>query len=104
MLIFIMRKTLLMAVLIIAAYSKTSNIKVDTNSTKDANTTKKTLSKKLKLEENIKKAIEKEKQFKNEQKFYQGEDYNLTDKKIDDSSLKDIKAIEPEYDFEMLEF
>ena len=62
------------------------------------------MSKKTKLEKNIEKAIAKEKKFKKEQKFYQGKDYNLTDKKIDSSSLDNIKVIKPDYDFEMLEF
>ena len=69
--------------------------------TKESNKSKKSDNK---LQENIKKQMKKEKLYKEEQKFYMGKDYNLTDKKIDASSLDKIKAIEPDYDYEMLEF
>ena len=81
----------------------------DTNSsikkvTKDKNTSIKKDTNSSKLEQNIQKEIEKEKKYKIEQKFYMGDDYNLTEHEIDPSSLDKIEAIEPEYDFEMLEF
>jgi len=83
--------------------NKTKAIKIiqDKNSTKKSNTTKKT---KSKIEQNIQKEIEKEKKYKIEQKFYMGDDYNLSEHEVDPSSLDKIEAIEPEYDFEMLEF
>ncbi len=52
-------------------------------------------------EKAIKKAMEQEKKFAKEQRFYQGDEYNLKDSEIDPKSLSKIKAIEPEYDFDM---
>jgi len=94
---------LIFSLFLFADVNNTKAIKVnkDINSTKKSNTTKKTQSK---IEQNIKKEMEKEKKYKKEQKFYQGDDYNLSEHEIDPSSLDKIKAIEPEYDFEMLEF
>jgi len=94
---------LIFSLFLFADANKTKSVKaiLDKNSTKKSNTTKKTQSK---IEQNIQKEIEKEKKYKIEQKFYQGDDYNLSEHEIDPSSLDKIKAIEPEYDFEMLEF
>ena len=50
---------------------------------------------------NIEKAIKQEEKFKKEQKFYLGDDYNLSEHKIDPKSLDKIKPIEPYYDFDM---
>jgi len=50
---------------------------------------------------NIEKAIKQEEKFKKEQKFYLGDDYNLSEHKIDPKSLDKIKPIEPDYDFDM---
>ncbi len=52
-------------------------------------------------EKAIKKAIEQEKKFAKEQKFYQGDEYNLKDSEVDPKSVSKLKAIEPEYDFDM---
>jgi len=52
-------------------------------------------------EEALKKAIEDEKRFANEQKFYQGSEYDLKSKEINEDSLKNIEIIEPENDFDM---
>ena len=54
-----------------------------------------------KMEEAIKKAIAKEKKIAKEQRFYQGSEYNLKDAEVDPESVSKIKAIEPEYDFDM---
>jgi hypothetical protein len=86
-------------------------IYAETNSTKkvqsvnDKNTTKEQKSKKLSKEEilkkQLKKQIEREKKYANEQKFYQGKDYNLKDKEIDEASLEHLPTIEPDYDFDI---
>lgn len=99
-----MKKLLLFPIITVALSAKSNTIKTDTNGSKDINSGKISTIKKLKLEENLAKAIAKEKKIKEEQKFYQGEEYNLTDHKIDPGSLDNIKAIEPDYDYEMLEF
>ncbi len=85
-------------------FAENNATSVESNKTKESNSTKKTQHHKSKLEENLAKAIAKEKKFQKEQKFYQGEDYNLSEKEIDPSSLEKIKPIEPDYDYEMLEF
>ncbi len=99
-----MKKLLLFPIIIATLLAKSNIIKTDRNGSKDTNSSKISTIKKLKLEENLAKAIAKEKKIKEEQKFYQGEEYNLTDRKIDPSSLDNIKVIEPDYDYEMLEF
>ena len=53
------------------------------------------------LNKNIQKAIEKEKKYKQEQKFYQGKDYNLSENKVDKSTVEKVPLIEPEYDFDI---
>ena len=83
----------------------------DTNSTKkvvksnDINTTKETKVKKLSKEEilkrQLKKQMEREEKYAKEQKFYQGKEYNLKDKEIDEASLKHLPTIEPDYDFDI---
>ncbi len=71
----------------------------DSNTTNDHNRSDHNRSKSL--EKNLKKQMELEKKYKEEQKFYMGKDYDLKSKEIDPDSLKDIKPIEPEYDFDI---
>ena len=87
-----------------------ANVSVDKNSTKvkkvvDKNSSKtiskKVLSKKEILKKQLQKQIEREKKYAKEQKFYKGKEYNLKDKEIDENSLQHIKAIEPDYDFDI---
>jgi len=49
----------------------------------------------------IEKQIKREQLYAKEQKFYQGKDYNLTDKQIDKHILQGVKKIEPEYDLDI---
>ena len=69
----------------------------ETNSTKtkDNNDSNSTINK------NLQKLIEKEKKIKKEQKFYQGDDYNLTETAVDKSTVDKVPLIEPEYDFDI---
>lgn len=53
------------------------------------------------INKNLQKAIELEKKYKKEQKFYQGEDYNLSEHKVDESTVEKVPLIEPEYDFDI---
>ncbi len=71
----------------------------DTNTTQENNQTEMNSSKSL--DKNLKKQIELEKKYKQEQKFYMGDDYDFKSKEIDPDSLKGLKAIEPEYDFDI---
>lgn len=45
-------------------------------------------------------SIQKEK-IEKEQKFYQGSDYNLSAFEIEEDSLPNVPALEPDYDFDM---
>ncbi len=80
----------------------------DTNNTKvlikDTNVTKKTtsnLSKNKLLQKHLKEQMKREAKYAKEKMFYKGKDYNLTEHQVDPNSLKKIKPIEPEYDFDM---
>ncbi len=69
----------------------------DINKTKsDTNTTKKKL-----IQKHLKEQMKKEAKYAKEKMFYMGKDYNLTEHEVDPNSLKHIKTIEPEYDFDM---
>jgi len=84
-------------------------IYADANTTKkvvvssDNNKTKKVkkLSKEEILQIELKKQMEREEKYAKEQKFYQGKDYNLKDKEIDEASLEHLPSIEPDYDFDI---
>jgi len=102
-----MKKILFILILALVA------VQADTNSTKkssDANTTKKTVKKdtnktvKTKeeiLKEELKKQMELEAKYAKEQRFYQGKDYNLKEKEVDEKVLKHVPVIEPDYDFDI---
>lgn len=60
-------------------------------STADSNSTKKAL----------KKAMQQEKKFAEEQKFYTVDEYDFKGAEVDPKSLDGIKALEPDYDFDM---
>ncbi len=81
-----MFKYLLLIVLIVNLYAQS-------NTTKESNSSA--------IDENIKKAIENEKKYKKEQKFYQGDDYNLSEHIVDPKSVDKVPVIEPEYDFDI---
>ena len=82
--------------------NSTKSIQKDSNSTKvkvkkeDSNSTKKNL-----LQKHLQEQIEKEKKYAKEKMFYMGKDYNLTEHEVDPNTLKHIKTIEPDYDFDM---
>ena len=52
-------------------------------------------------QEAIKKALENEKKFAEEQKFYQGSEYDLKSKEVNQDSLDSIHILVPENDFDM---
>jgi len=51
--------------------------------------------------EALKKAMEQEKKFAKEQKFYTMDEYDFQGAEVDPKSLDKIKALEPDYDFDM---
>ncbi len=51
--------------------------------------------------EALKKAMEQEKKFAQEQKFYTADEYDFKGAEVDPKSLDKIKALEPDYDFDM---
>ncbi|WP_458700595.1 hypothetical protein ACKGJI_00405 [Sulfurospirillum sp. 1307] len=53
------------------------------------------------IQKNIQKAMEFEEKYAKEQMFYDEKTYDFNASKVDDSSLKYIKAPEPEDDFNM---
>ena len=89
---------------LISLFAQNNSTKDDNSGSIESNTTQTSDLNSSKLEANLAKAIAKEKKFQKEQKFYQGEDYNLSEQEVDPSSLEKVKVIEPDYDYEMLEF
>jgi len=57
--------------------------------------------KKDKVEKQVREQIKREKKYAKEQKFYQGSDYNLSAFEIEEDSLPDVPALEPDYNFDM---
>jgi len=85
-----------MKLILIITFLITTSLYAENNTTKnDTNNSKKL------LEKNLKKQMELEKKYKEEQKFYMGKDYDLKSKEIDQDTLKGIKSIEPDYDFDI---
>jgi len=52
-------------------------------------------------QKHIKEQLEREKKFAQEQKFYQGDEYDLSEEEVDPKDLETIPTIEPENDFDM---
>jgi predicted Holliday junction resolvase-like endonuclease len=85
-----------MKLILIITFLITTSLYAENNTTKnDTNNSKKL------LEKNLKKQMELEKKYKEEQKFYMGKDYDLKSKEIDQDTLKGIKPVEPDYDFDI---
>ena len=99
-----MKKVTILLFSLISLFAQNNSTNVENNGNLESNSTQRSDQNSSKLEANLAKAIAKEKKFKNEQKFYQGEDYNLSEQEVDPSSLEKVKVIEPDYDYEMLEF
>ncbi len=99
-----MKKVTILLFSLFSLFAQNNSTKDDNSGSIESNTTQTSDLNSSKLEANLAKAIAKEKKFQKEQKFYQGEEYNLSEHEVDPSSLEKIKVIEPEYDYEMLEF
>jgi len=63
---------------------------------KDQNLTKEQI-----LKEQLKRQMELEEKYAKEQRFYQGKDYNLKEKEVDEKVLEHTPTIEPDYDFDI---
>ena len=50
---------------------------------------------------NLQEQLEREKRYAKEQKFYQGEEYNLSEHKVDPKLVEKVPVIEPDYDFDI---
>ena len=57
--------------------------------------------KKVKIEKQIQEQIKREEKYAKEQKFYQGSDYNLSAFEVEEDSLPNVPALEPDYEFDM---
>jgi hypothetical protein len=57
--------------------------------------------KKVKIEKQIQEQIKREDKYAKEQKFYQGSDYNLSAFEVEEDSLPNVPALEPDYEFDM---
>ncbi|SFV49921.1 hypothetical protein MNB_SV-6-921 [hydrothermal vent metagenome] len=77
--------------------SMVSMVSADDNNSTEHNRSKKTNITKSEVE----KQIEREKIYAKEKRFYQGSEYNLSSSEVNKESLKHIKKIEPDYDFDM---
>ena len=70
--------------------------------TTDLNITNSTMSKeKERIEKKVQEQMKREEKYAKEQAFYQGSDYNLSERQVDPKSLSSIPVIEPDYDFDM---
>jgi len=52
-------------------------------------------------QQHLKEQMEREKKYAKEKTFYEGKEYNLSDKTIDPRDLNSIPVIKPEDDFDM---
>jgi len=56
---------------------------------------------KKELQKQIQAQMEREKKYAKEQMFYQGSEYNLSEKQVDPKILKHVPKLEPDYDFDI---
>ena len=87
---------LLLLPIFLLALDQNISIKKTSKDINKTNTTKKKL-----IQKHLKEQMKKEAKYAKEKMFYMGKDYNLTEHEVDPNSLKHIKTIEPEYDFDM---
>ncbi len=84
--------------LVYAEHNQSTTKKSEHNSTqhKEDNA-----SKDARLKKELQEQMDREKKYAKEQKFYQGDEYNLSEHEVDPDALKDIPVIEPDYDFDI---
>ena len=52
-------------------------------------------------QKNLKEQLEREKRYAKEQRFYQGDEYNLSEHRVDPKLVEKVPLIEPDYDFDI---
>ncbi len=89
---------LLYGTLIHAEHNQSTDKNAENNSTQQQENN---ISKDARLKKELQEQMEREKKYAKEQKFYQGDEYNLSEHEVDPDALKDIPVIEPDYDFDI---
>ncbi len=89
---------LLCITLLYSEQNQSVNKKVEHNCTQKHENN---ISKDARLKKELQEQMEREKKYAREQKFYQGDEYNLSEHEVDPDALKDIPVIEPDYDFDI---
>jgi len=69
---------------------------IENNQTVDVNNTKEN-----ELRKQVEEQMKREEKYAQEQVFYQGADYDLKSREINEKSLEKLERIEPDFDFEM---
>ena len=87
---------LLSTTLIMAENNATKQVDVNSSST-ETNSTQAVDLTKQQVEEQMK----REEKYAQEQMFYQGENYDLKSREINEESLEKLDLIEPDFDFDM---
>jgi len=87
---------IIVSILVSSIYANDNNSTTSKVSKEDNSTQKISI-----IKSEVQKQMEREKKYEKERMFYQGKDYNLSSVEVNKESLKHIKAIEPEYDFDM---
>ena len=85
--------------LVYAEHNQSTTKKSEHNSTQQHK--ENNASKDARLKKELQEQMEREKKYAKEQKFYQGDEYNLSEHEVDPDALKDIPVIEPDYDFDI---
>ena len=93
-------KKLLLLLLFIGMGSTILN--AETNSTKKVEDNKTKIKKEDDLtKKQIQEQMKREEKYAKEQRFYQGDEYDLSEAEVNKKSLSTIPAIEPDFDFNM---
>jgi len=92
---------LLSTTLIMAENNETKHVDtnlttIETTQTVESNNTKEDV-----LKKQVEEQMKREEKYAKEQIFYQGADYDLKSREINEESLEKINAIEPDFDFDM---
>jgi len=91
-------------ILILAGLLSISSLYADNNTTskpKDKNITQKDKNESALTKKQVEEQMRLEEKYAKEQKFYQGDNYDLKSKEINEKSLDKLPAIEPDYDFDI---
>ena len=94
-----MKKIVILALSMVILYAE--NNQSIQNETKQKSIDSNQSVKKDKVEKQVQEQMEREKKYAKEQTFYQGSDYNLSAFEVEEDSLPDVPALEPDYDFDM---